>query len=398
MLAAALGISAPLASGHAAEWTIAPDFRVGSHSNDNARLSEGDDKIKIWGAFADLGGLAQWRSETASVLIRPRLRSSWYPGDEDEESDDQYLDFTARQRGQRADWTLGGNYSRETVIRGELTRVEFDDPDIDSPDLDATGRVDQPSRRTIWRLAPRFSYELTERNTAGVGLSYMDVQYSPQVSGLSDYTDAIIEGFHFYDLSPTSRFRTAVFASRYETDAIDNESTSYGIKGRYEREFTEVYDAYVEVGAQRTELEGGFDNELEDSSNGFLFDAGVRRTWERTEIRLAGGRFLQPSGAGSLRETDQLRLNLRHQFRPRWYGELSGVVLSTDVLDSADDADRRDYYDLRARVGYELSRAWTVEASYARRRQDYKDTPGTASANETYLTVNYQPRGRVWSW
>lgn len=378
----------------AAERTVAPDIRIVGHVDDNARLREGDtDLIEIAGGFLDLGALVRWQTPTSDVQLRPRLTTSWYPGDEEEETDDYFVDFAARNSGLRTQWILRANYAREDVIRGGSVPVDFADPDLDVPEDGETGRIDEWRRRTLWRVAPSMSYELSERTDIGLGLGYRDVSYSPQLAGEAlDYNDTRVESFLNYDLSPTSRFLTTVYMSEFDVVDNDDDSTSYGLRGRYERNFDEVHSFYFDLGVQRNEQENPGPTG-DDSSTGAVFDAGYRRSWERTDFRVAGGRSVQPSGTGFLREVDRLRLNLRHRFQPRWIGEVGTIFQTTQGLDASD---QRDYYQVRGRVGYEISRSWTVEASYAFTRQDYEDIPGEADRNEIFLSFNYQPLGRAW--
>jgi hypothetical protein len=398
VLAAALGgllcAAALLPEARAAEYTVAPDIRVGAHFNDNIRLRE-TNEIEVLGGRAELGLLTRWRTETSEILLRPRVRVSRYD-EEIEDSEDYYFDFSALSEGERSRWSVVGNAAREQIVRGQ--RIEFDIIDrLEDPDLGEFGRIDVQRRRSYFRVAPSFSYEVTERAEAGIGLGYRDVRYSPQLPGEAlDFTDARAETFFTYWLTPLSRFRTTAFVSRFEADAIGNDSTTYGLRGRYEVDLTETYRVHVDVGGQRTEIEAG-DGAVDDSATGFLFDAGVRRQLERTEIRLSGGRSIQPSGRGFLRETDRIQLALHHQFLPRWYGELAGRAQRSDVVGDGPGANARDSLDIRALFGHQLAPEWNLEASYVFRHQDYEDTPGSASANEAFLTVNYQPRGRVWS-
>jgi hypothetical protein len=400
-MAAVLPAAALLATASSDAWsaerTVAPDIRIVGHSDDNARLREGDTGlIKIAGGFVDLGALVRWRTPTSEVQLRPRLTSSWYPGDEEEESDDYFLDFAGRSSGARTQWTLGANYAKQNVIRGGSVPVEFEDPDLDVPDDGETGRIDEWRRRTLWRIAPGMSYELSERSDIGLGLGYRDVSYSPQLPGEAiDYNDARLDTFHAYDLSPNSRFLTTVYVSQFDVVDSDNDSTSYGLRGRYERDFNEVHGFHIDVGVQRNELDNPGPTG-DDATTGAVFDAGYRRSWERTEFRIGGGRSVQPSGTGFLREVDRIRLNLRHRFQPRWFGELGAVFQTTQGLDTQGDSDQRDYYRVLGRVGYEISRSWTVEGSYAFTRQDYENVPGEAERNEIFLSVNYQPLGRAW--
>jgi opacity protein-like surface antigen len=396
----AIGLALCVAAGsaQAAEWTVAPEVRIGSHYDDNIRMTEDGEGTSVWGAIADLAALAQWRTERSKVLLRPRAYFSKYPGDEDEDSSDQYLDFAATTQGLRSQWQLRGNVAREEVLRGEDVTLDFPDPDLDDPEFGETGRIAVRRTRTSIRVAPSFSYRLSEKTQAGAALNYRDVSYDgDQSEDLRDYSDARAELFLIRLLSPRSRFRTTAFASSYEADAVANDSTSYGLRGRYEHDLTETYQVYFDAGAQRTEVEAGANNEVDDSRTSFLLDAGVLRQLERTRLLLSAARAIQPSGSGFLRQTDRVRFNVNHRFLPRWSGQFAALYMTTESVDEVVEFNDRDYYELRAGLAYDMTRAWVVEAGYRFRHQDYEDTPGSADSNEAYLSLIYRPRGQVWS-
>ena len=382
-----------------AEWRLAPDIRIGSIYNDNNRLAENGEEVVVWGGFADITGIAERRTELSTTSIRPRVAISKFPGDEDEDATNLYLDFFHRTRGERHEWDWRGNFSRSEALRAQRIDLGVPDPDLDNDEIGETGRVNVRRTRTIARLGPRLTYEMSERTSGGVGLDYMDVGYDEeQVGEALDYNNARAELFLINQLSPVSRFRTTVFGTRFESDRVNNDSSGYGIRGRYEYDITETTRLFFDAGAQRTTVEAGPAGQgIDITEDGFLLDVGLTRRWELTRLLISGGRSIQPTGSGFLREADQVRFNLLRQLSPRWYVEASGYGLRSRSVESGIDFNDRDYFEIRATLGHELTRAWSIEATAGHRRQDFKDTPGEAEVNEFLFNLRYQPRGRVWS-
>ena len=396
-----LAFALVLSSGaEAAEWRVAPDVRIGVVYNDDVRLTEGDrEAIDVAGARTEIGLLAERRTETLLFRVRPRLTTDKYTDNREEEADDQFLDFSLQRRGLRSQWAIAGNFSREQVYRGGNDPFFFDDPDLENPDLDDPGRFDNRRRRTILRLSPNYSYRLSEQTEIGGRLSYAEVSFRPQQLGEAlDYADGRVEGFLERRLSPRSRFRTTLFASRFEVDEIDNLTNSYGLRARYDLEMTEVHSVFVDAGIQYNKVEAGTNNQADETQTGGLLEVGMRWRWQRTAAQAVAGRAIQPSGTGFLREVDRIRLTLNHDLSERWYWNVAGLFQTTDALASDAPFNQRDYYEARARLGHQLTQAWLVELGYNYRHLDQADRPGAASSNEVLLSLNYQPRGRAWSW
>ena len=386
--------------GQADEWRVAPDLRLGVVYNDNLRLADGDEEeIDVAGARIDIGLLAEKRSATSTLRLRPRLRSDRYSDNRQEESDDQFLDFSLQNRGIRSRWGVGANFAREGVLRGGSDPIIDDEPDLENPGLEDPVRFDSRRRRTILRLLPSWSYQLSNLTEVGGSLGYSDVSFTPQQRGEAlDFTDTILDGFVQRAISPTSRLRLSLFAADFTVDDINNDTRSYGTRARYERDLSEVYSFYFGAGFQYSEIEAGANNELDQSQSGGLLDIGINRRWEQTTLQAAAGRSIQASSTGFLSQVDQVRLSLNHKFSARWEGSTALRLQKNDSLDDDFPFNQRDYYELRTRLSHRLTRAWVVELSHAFSYLDWKDTPGTAKSNEVLLTVNYQPRGRAWSW
>jgi hypothetical protein len=382
---------------HSAEWSLQPDAGVGGIYNDNPRLLENGNEEEVWGGFLNLRLIGQRRTQKSVFQFRPRLYFDRFD-DSDEDSDDQYLDIYSVTRGQRNEFRFNGNISNQQVRRGEDADTAFAESELDDDDKSTSGRIDRRRDRLRWRVKPEYVFALSQRTSLGASLEYIDVDYNNEQPGEAlDYNDATAAIFIERSLSEKTRLRLTGFGSRYEADAIDNDSKSFGGGLQYEKDVSETFSWYLAAGAQTTDIEAGPNSELDDSQTSYLFRSGMTREWERTRLQIEIDRSVDPSGTGFLKTRDGLRLNLLQQLRPRWTGRLQAYVFTEDSVDNAVDVNNRDYAQIEAAIGWQMSTAWSVAGSYRYTYQDYDDDPGDANANVFRLGFIYRPTGKIWS-
>jgi hypothetical protein len=187
------------------------------------------------------------------------------------------------------------------------------------------------------------------------------------------------------------------FASKFDSSEVDNDSTSYGGSLLFNREVSETFSWYASAGAQRTNVEAGPDNVVDDNQMSYIFATGMTREWERTRFQAEANRSVDPSGTGFLKTRDGIRVNLRHQFRPRLSGELGLYAFRDDDVDDVVEVNKRDYARALGKVTWQFDRNWFVEGSYTYTYQDYDDTPGDADSNAVTIGVIYRPLRKTWS-
>jgi hypothetical protein len=381
----------------AAEWSLGPEIRTGGRYEDNPRLREGGDEDEITGGYLDLAAVAERRSDTSTFQIRPRLYFDRYD-DSDEDSDDQYLDTVWRTRGQRSTFDFRGNISNQQVRRGETSEVDFAESELDEEDQSTSGRIDRRRDRLRWRVRPQYEYDLSQRTKIGVGAEYVDVDYNNEELGeASDYSNATGRLFIERELSQKNRARLTGFASAYDSSDVNNDSKSFGGALSFERDVTETFSWYASGGAAWTEVEAGDNNEIDENQTSFLFSSGVKREWERTRLQAEASRSLDPSGTGFLKTRDGVRVNLRHQFRPRWTGDLGVYAFRDEDVDDVVEVNKRDYARILTRLSWQMTPEWFIEGSYTYTYQDYDDTPGDADSNAVALGIAYRPVRLRWS-
>jgi hypothetical protein len=104
----------------------------------------------------ELDATFAWRYATPrnELRIAPRLRSTWFPDEEDEDSNDQFLRLDWRGNTQRHTFGVLAEASRQAVVRSELPPADLDAPDLGEPD-----RIARDS--TSYGLVAEWSNRLT---------------------------------------------------------------------------------------------------------------------------------------------------------------------------------------------------------------------------------------------
>jgi len=102
--AMALLCAADMQTARAAENEFNPRIEVGGIYNDNFLLypSSAPGRIKVHGLFVDAQLELLARSPISEVSLTPRLRSAFYSGNNDYDTNDIFLPFHALHRGQKS--------------------------------------------------------------------------------------------------------------------------------------------------------------------------------------------------------------------------------------------------------------------------------------------------------
>ena len=378
----------------AQQWHVAPELEVGAQHVQNPRLDETDDSSTIDGGILNLAVALRRNTQTSSMLVRPRVEVERYSGDSNEDSEAYYIDFNGERRWQRSEWRLRGNYRQQQVLRGEGTDPEIDEEGIGDEDVTGTGRVLVRRQRDMWRLYPGASLNLTQRTALRIDLNYLNVQYDNQTIGEAiDYTSGVATAALVRRLTPDSNVQFSIFGRTYQPDDDTlSETESIGVRIRYNKKVSDVSTFFIDFGAQDAEIEAASIADEDVSATSVLWNVGYSRRFERTRWRFAVGQSVTPSGSGSMVERQLYRAIVSHQLRPRWTIDASAVFQNTNSLGVSEDSDsdERDYLEIGATLGYQLSRKWVLEGSYDYTYQDFADTSGDADRHEFLLSFVYR--------
>lgn len=386
-------ISVPV-PGHAQDWNFDPTVTLAGTYNDNIRLSntpETEDELS--GGDVAVSAHIFRRSPTGSISLHPRIRSSYYPNNPEEESTDAYLDFIAQHRGQTSQWSLVARYADDEVLTSEVGDPDFDNPEIDRPITDDSGRVQIKNRRRRYALSSGAVFDISERTSIGVFGDYVDVGYEDLSEHLTDYSNVRLETNISYKISQRNTCALQVFGSRYEVDEPESSSDGLGASLECRRQWSPRMSGYASAGYNRTESSSGLQ---QGSAGSTIFSLGMERTYETNRLLLDIRSSVDPTGEGRVVERHQIRGLFAHQLSPL----LAGSILARYQLinsvgeEFGEQSLDRDYFYTILALNWRIKRAWYMTIGYAYTWQKYANDSNSAASNRLHLGLTYSPHRR----
>jgi hypothetical protein len=367
----------------AANWEIAPRLAGGYKYSDNYRLGLPGTEIDVSGAEADAQVTFRTLDPRTTFSLTPRVRSTYFPDAREEDSNDYFLNAALEDKTPRRRTGFKFNGAREDVVRSELPSAEIESDLGDVDPIDA-GRTIERNRRDLLRLAPYFSYDLSQRYQLDLDAYFVDADYDLEFAGrqqdFRQYGAGAGVGFL---VSQRSSLSVRGLAAQYET-ATD--AQAYGAELEWDTALTETSRTYVRAGAQRTEP----DNRPSETN----VIAGIGGSWssQRNDLFLDFTRSIGAAAAGTIVERHQLRVRVDHAISPL-VSMLVGVNAFRD--EAAEDLSTyptRKYITAETGVEWRINRAFSVLARYNYLWQEYDDEPSDATANGFLISLVYEPK------
>ena len=390
----ALAIGALLASwggfAAAADWAFDPKVTANYRYDDNLRMTDvKGNEIVVSGA--ELDALVNMRASTprTSFLFAPRVRATFYPGDEDQETDNWYVRSFLRNKGERYNAGIEAKYaSVETIGRYFPESVVEDDDVLGQPGTGAgLGQSTDTNREDKIEIVPDVTFELAERHAVALRASYLDVTYDIQVPGdKEDYTSNAVAAAYQFKYSPRSTAEFELAASRFKQD--DSDETDAGSASvEWRTNPSETAEYYFRAGANRVESDDGWET-------GVLLGAGVRWSYEITDLFVDVNRDLNPDSSGNIVERAMLRFQVRRELSPTMRLDLAARGIRDSSPDDSSNFDDRDYATASIGLAWRFTRQFSLGAGYTYLWRKYDSKPDPAEANRFTLGVTYEPNRR----
>ena len=382
-LVGAIGLVLAASSASGANWEIAPRVEAGYRYNDNYRLEQPGGEIEVSGAEADAAVTFRNIDPRTQIEVTPRIRATYFPDEPEQDSTDYFLGARLHDETPRRRMGISGDFEEEDVVRSELPDTDFDE-DLGQPEVGESGVVLERNRRQLIRVAPHFSYDMSQRFLVELNARYVDASYDENIAGFNqDFTEASVSAGGGVRLNPRSRLSLRATASQYETDV---DSDAIGAQAIWDMDFSPTSHFYVSLGAQETEAETG----EKDSS----VLAGIGGRWEtpRNRLFLDFTRDVGPVSAGTIVERHQLRFRLNHDISERFTTVLGARVNRDEPVRDASTYPEREYAAADVGLEWRFQRQFALSATYTYRWQEYSDDPSDASANGFLIGIVYEPR------
>jgi opacity protein-like surface antigen len=379
----------------AADWHVDPKIMLNARSDDNHRLTDVPGaEVEVFGAELDAQLTMRAEAPRGYFRLIPRVRATFFPDDEDEETDSQYLSMDIERRGERSRAGFEADYARlETLGRFFPGAGIDDDDDLGEPDPgDDISRQTDVNRREQLEFGPRVAFDLTERTALELQAGYQDVSYDEQVADeREDYSNIGGSVGMRFRTSPARSIAIRAGAFRYEPD--DGSSTdAQSLNAEWSNQLSETSQIFVRGGASRVESLDGLGGS--DWNTGFTGGAGVRWSFEETQIFLDANRYLDPNSSGRIVERDQLRFELRRQVSPLTTINFNARGIRDGKTDANDVFQERQYATAGVGFAWRMTRQFTLGGGYQYRWREYDGDPNDATSNEFFLGVTYEPHRR----
>ncbi len=378
-------------SAYASNWDFNPRVELGGMYNDNYRLAEDSpDKIHVGGATLDASLGMRLLTQTSEITLAPRVTSSYFPNDTDDDSTNGYLDVKADHKTLKADYGVAAQYANEEVIFSELLPANFPGVSLGQIVGSESGRVTVLNRRTLERLAPTMTYDLTPRRHLHLDAEYLHAAYDKNLLeqiGFQNFTAKAGMGF---DLTQKVTFTGSVIGTRFEPNG-SNDTNGYGVETQLDVRRTDVMRYYLRLGAQRStaDLPG-----QSISSTGVTGGAGITWTYQVTQYVLDAIRGVSPSSSGAVVTHDELRFRVIRALRPRLSGFLGARAIKLrGAVGQGLEVQGTDYAAGAAGFEYQLTRNYHLAGEYDYTWQKFQGEPNAAS-NSIALSIVYQPLSR----
>jgi hypothetical protein len=393
--AVAMALACAAGPASAADWHVDPKITLNARSDDNHRLTDiPGAEVDVFGAEVDAQLTLRAESPRGTFRLIPRLRSTFFPDDEDEETNNQYLRMDMERRGERSQAGFEANYARvETLGRFFPGAGIDDDDDLGEPGPgDDISRQTESNRREELDFGPRVAFDLTERVALEFDAGYQDVTYDDQVADeREDYSNLGGSVGMRFRTSPARSIAIRLGAFRFEPD--DGSSTdSQSLNMEWANRVSETSQVFVRGGASRVESNDGLGGS--DWNTGFTGGAGVRWSFEVTQIFLDANRYMDPNSSGRIVERDQLRFELRRQVSPMTTISLNARGIRDGRTSSDDIFQEREYAAAGIGFDWRMTQRFTLGGGYQYRWREYEGDPNDATANEFFLGITYEPHRR----
>jgi hypothetical protein len=369
----------------AANWEIAPRVEAGYRYSDNYHLGPPGTEVDVSGGETDAQVAFRTLDPRTKIEITPRVQATYFPDEPEDDSVDGFLDAHFADITPRRRMGIDGAFSHQDVTRSELPAGdEADGGDLGDPVEGDSGRFIERNKRTYARVAPFFSYDVTQRQRVQFDAHYLRADFEKQLENAQhDFSEAGVSAGWGYLFSERSSLTLRALASRYETTS---DTDAYGAFVQWDTNFTENSRFYVRAGAQQTEPEND-----ESETNAI---AGIGGSWNslRNVLFVDLTRSVEPISAGTVVERYQLRMQINHEVSPRISLMLGARASHDKDIDSAGVFPTRKYAAAEGGFEWRVARNFAVTATYSYRWQEYADEFSDRSANGFLVGLVYEPR------
>lgn len=387
-------LSLPGAPAVAADYEFNPRVELAGGYDDNVNFAVASgNKIGGGDAMADARVDLVARASNWEWRLTPEARGTWYPSDSDFDSNGEFLYLSGQRRGER--YTLGlDGYGSSQLLLPTYLPTAYLGTGLGIAEPGTTLLVPASIRQNLGYLSPSYLFEMTQRSSLELNVSYTDATYTRQFPGsYADYQNLTGSAGFALRVTPTGSLTLRATAIDFRPD-FSNSAETYGAEVQWDGKFSSTKQYYVRAGAGHTDYSGSVAGEPRASgSTNWTGGAGTQWTYSLTEIFLDAMRSIAPSGQGYAVTQNQLRLRLAQRLTPRFAAFLGARTIYEEPLSGSVAPNVRPQHYNYATTGFEwrVEREFSLIAAYEFTDYHYGGPSSTGRANSVRVSVVYEP-------
>jgi hypothetical protein len=388
-------LSLPATHALATDYEFNPRLELAGGYDDNAGLvTSGPNKIAAADAMADARVDLVARELNWQWRLTPEARGTWYPSHSNLDSNGEFLYLYGQRQGERYTLGLDGYGSSQSLLPTYLPTASLG-TGLGIPEPGTTLLVPKRLRQNLGYLSPSYTFEMTERRSIELNVSYTNATYSQRSPGsYEDYQNLTGSAGLALRVTPTGSLTLRAIGTDFHPE-FGYSAQTYGAEAQWDGKFSATKEYYLRGGAEHANFTGSVAGEIRGSgSTNWTGGAGTRWTYTLTEIFLDAMRSIAPTGQGYAVYQDQLRLRLAERLTPRLAAFLGIRTIYQEPLSGSVGPNVRSQHYNYATTGFE----WRVERQLsligAYEFTDYHyggPSSSTARANSVRVSIVYEP-------
>jgi hypothetical protein len=392
MAAAWLGFAAQAA------WDVLPQVGLTTEVDDNARLLPQDQPSSTRSAV-DASLRLRAFGTRGEAYIEPRIVADAYADDRDSELENNDVFLLTRAAYDLRNTTLEfqSDFRSESVLRAELDSALPDDPALGPPPVDigsGTLLAVTDVRRRL-DLGFNVQFGLSERTNLRLETSRIDVGYPDRTStGLTPFDNNTFAVVLNRLVDQRNTVSATAYASRFHAQRNDNDTDAFGVRGAFSRPLTQTWSLAFNAGVARTDfnfVDANTALRVVNADTSFTFGVSLDKRSALTDWSLSAGRGINPNNNGFLSGRDDVRLQVRHQFRPRLSVSAGARFSQVDTQVSGTGNRKRNYSRESLEIEWEMTQRWLITAGFDRVDEEFLSLNGaTATSNSFLVGIRYR--------
>jgi hypothetical protein len=185
----------------------------------------------------------------------------------------------------------------------------------------------------------------------------------------------------------------SAYASNFHAERNDNDTNAFGVRGSFQRPLTQTWSLSFDAGVARTDFNfiGSTGQRVVNADTSFTFGVSLDKRSLLADWTVAAGRAISPNNNGFLSARDDVRLQVRRQFRPRLSASAGVRVSQIETEIDSPGSHSRHYSRASVELEWAMTQRWLITAGFDRVEEEFLQLNGAqATSNNVLVGIRYR--------